>query len=55
MTGPNAPLLVQTPDKVDRQKIKVGIEGLNLGVRTEREFAAADRQAATICAVRRTR
>lgn len=48
-----APLFVQTLDKVDGTRIKVGVEGLNLGFRTERKFAASDTMLAHSCAMRR--
>lgn len=48
-----APLFVQTLDKVDGTAIKAGVEGLNLGFRTERKFAAGDTALPSSCAMKR--
>jgi len=48
-----APLFVQKLDRVDGTAIKAGVEGLNLGFRTERRFAASDTALPHSCAMRR--
>jgi branched-chain amino acid transport system substrate-binding protein len=48
-----APLFVQTFDKVDGVSVKVGVDGLNLGFRTDAKYMSADTTLPHSCIMRR--